>query len=267
MNLHRVGHLKFSLVSWPNPAQVLLPAVLGLGPFTGPSALPWSSRKTQGCRSRDSKHRVPAGGQTWLHVIFGKSCSHPYPHLSHPYYRVAFHAHRGSHFPHPYPHLSHQYYRMAFMLMGFLGGLTAFREWETLASSHWWATIRMNFTIVSSQHKTRVGPMISSQICQAVRVPSQRPGAQRREGMQVGTLHSKRRPEATCGHSHSEMWSVRTGVPSLTYSHSPYSAALWSHWPQLRSEAGPVVRELLCVPLWSDFGMNAYWNIDIRTEY
>ena len=44
------------------------------------------------------------------------------------------------------------------------------------------------------------------------------------------------------------MWSVWTGVPSLTYSHSPCRAALWPHWPQLRSEAGPVVRRASVCP-------------------
>ena len=90
--------------------------------------------------------------------------------------------------------------------------------------------------------------MIGVKICQAVLCTITETWAQQGEGMQVGTLRSKRRLEAKCRHSHSEMWSVRTGVPSLIYSHSPCRAALWPHWPQLRSEAGPVVRRASVCP-------------------
>lgn len=71
--------------------------------------------------------------QTWPHVISVKSLSHSYPHLS------------------------HQYYRAAFMPTGILGGLTGLLHWETLTPSHWWAVIRMNFTIVSSHQKMQSG--------------------------------------------------------------------------------------------------------------
>ena len=134
--IYRVGHLKFFLVSWPNPAQI----------FSQPS---WVWDHSQGFsitldHPRKPKHAEAGTASTesqcgdWLwqtgpHVIFGKSFSHSYPHLS------------------------HQHYRVALVLTGLLGGLTGLLHWETLTPSHWWATIRMNFTIVSSHHKTQSG--------------------------------------------------------------------------------------------------------------
>lgn len=47
--------------------------------------------------------------------------------------------------------------------------------------------------------------MIGVKICQAVLCTITETWAQQGEGMQVGTLRSKRRLEAKCRHSHSEM--------------------------------------------------------------